>query len=581
MKFLRLLLLSLLVSTAAFADITVDDVDTVTYGIFNGKWSWAHDVDRTFSIKSPFWITRLYGLRGASSSFPGALEMAVALKIGEGYDGNGGFLSIMAGYTQTAQTQTIYNNSTTAITNLQLANGVATKPLTTDFDATPYDNVLNKRTLEGSAMYAFKAGDSKVALRLEGKAGLSETNANDLSTPALSNYEGNLKTTSLTTVVGGGFAKANSFKGQFAWGIINGLLEHKSDFTVTYNDGSFNILSTNNSVTLLNTNVDAANATRLSANTVTTIKGSSVGGALTAASLPDLGSYNSTFRNYLLNLNIGQRIYNLAGVDSKLYLGLQYGQAIYDKDNNAFSTQTRSQAFNANGTLTNISDVTTVHSYAVNFQQWQPEIRLRKRWSLNEEGTVSLGIYPQYRGSYSFGDVTRTSTKTSLTVRDTNANGAYSEIGDINTSVTEFGGGDNKSQIIYTGNFRFPVAVSWKASSMFSTWMGAEFRMDHTHTWTTLTEASATTTGSDVNKTVTEVNGGAAAPATTVSDEGIRRDITKTYTVTERYQGNFGFGFSITPTPATEIVVSWALNPFLTTSAGILEGANISFIWNL
>ncbi len=567
-----------------FADITVDDVDTVTFGIFNGKWSWAHDTDRAFSIKGPFWINRLYGLRGASAGFPGALETAVALKIGDGYDGEGGYLTLIAGYTQTTGAQTIYNNSSTALTNSQQANGVPTKPVTTDFDATPIDNLVNRRTVEGSVQYAFKAGDTKLAFRFEGKAGLSETNASDLNNPTISNYEGNLKTTTLTTVVGGGYAKSNAIRGIFAWAIGQGALENKSDFTVTYNDGAFNLYSTNNSVSLVNTNVDAANATRLGANTFTTVNGTSVGGALTAASLPELGSYNSLFRNVLLNLNLNQRFNNVAGVDSRLYVGLQYGQAIYDKDNNIFSTKTRTEAFNANGTITNISDVTTVHTYGVNFQQWQPELRFRKRWDLVEDGSVKFGIYPQYRASFSFGDVTRTSQKTSLTIRDTNANGAYAEQGDINTSAIEYGGGDKKEQSIYSGNFRFPVAVSWKASSLLSTWFGGEFRVNHTHTWTTLTEASATTSGSDMNKTVTDVKGGAAAPTSTVTDEGIRRDITKTYTVSEQLLGNFGFGFSITPTPATEIVVSWTLNPFTPAAgaaSGILEGANISFVYNL
>jgi hypothetical protein len=582
MKFLKTLLLGGLCLTTAFADITVDDADIVTFGIFNSKWSWMHDVDRTFSIKNPMWVSRIYNINGANNSFPGAVEMGVALKLGEGYDGPGGYLSILGGYSQAAQSPTIFNSSTNTVNYRQNSNGVDLPTRVVDQDMQPAYNVAAGRTVEGSMMYAFKAGDAKVALRVEGKAVFNETNAEDANNAALTYVSDALKNTTYQNVIGGGYSKANSYKGQFAWGIISGLMEHKSDFTVTYNDGSFNVRATNNTIQYNNTNTDNASSSLVN-QTQNVNNYGSLAVVTTAANLTAIGSLPTTFKNYLLNLNLSQRIYNVfGGLDSKLYISANYSQALFDNDANIVSNSTRTTSYNYAGSATNTVDVATVNSYRASYQKWDGDLRLRKRWALNEDGSVTLGIYPQYRPSYTFGSLTRNSVKTTTTLIDTNANGNTVEAGDANTTKQEFGGGDIRDQAIYSGNFRFPVAISWKASSFVSSWFGLEMRYDHTHTWTTLTEANGSINGTDIYKTVTTASGGVAPVAgTTISDESVRKDVTKTYSVTEKLSGQIGFGVTVTPTPATEILLSWSLNPFITDGKNLLNGANLSFIWNL
>ncbi len=52
-----------------------------------------NEQDRTFSIKNPYWFTRIYGL-GSANNF----ETGVALKVGQGFDGPGGYLTFTGGF---------------------------------------------------------------------------------------------------------------------------------------------------------------------------------------------------------------------------------------------------------------------------------------------------------------------------------------------------------------------------------------------------------------------------------------------------------------------------------------------------
>ncbi|MBL8994777.1 MAG: hypothetical protein JNM63_15630, partial [Spirochaetia bacterium] len=515
---------------------------------FNYKWSYLNEQDRTFSIKNPYWFTRIYSL-GTANNF----ESGVALKIGDGFDGKGGYLTFTGGFLD----GNILSFATNNVTSYDYAtNGNSNYVNELGIGGKSYNpQVANNRLFQFTTIYATKLSENdKLGLRLSAEWG--NTNA---TTPTFGGSERFLTNGYLANTYSSGSTNIVNTQDsiRLALGLslgLGGIFDEKAELAYTLRNNLFNFSSSSFDTRYL------ADVSKKDGNTDRTISNRTLGNASYANAAALRGIDNvSQLKNALLEINTGNRFENTFGYDGRLYLNVNYAKAIFDDSANHRILENVTSLYNTNTSkVTNLSSSKDDSGYTASYDRVQLDLRIRKRISLDVDKKVTFGLYPQYRPSLEYANSSRVRTQTLEVKNDIDNNGSFADAVDTIVKTVYTGAVDSRNEINLSHDFRLPIAVDWKISKEFRLWGGIQARYVVNQKWTTFTEREAgggAGLGGDVYKReVTTTSGGTTTYNAT--EDTIKATGNTLYNETYAFTDLYSVGLNWNPIPALEILLT-------------------------